>query len=91
MGWLSPKMIHKTLELQYNKKHYLQLRNKTIGAGILALPVVIIGMFFMDMPYGNWIMMGLTAPVLFWFGRSFLSMPLNRPGTAKPIWIPWWR
>ncbi|HMW27069.1 MAG TPA: copper-translocating P-type ATPase, partial [Ferruginibacter sp.] len=32
---------------------------------------VIIGMFFMDMPYGNWIMMALSAPVVFYFGRSF--------------------
>jgi Cu2+-exporting ATPase len=28
-------------------------------------------MFFMDMPYGAWISMVLTAPVLFWFGRNF--------------------
>lgn len=55
--------IHKTL--------YTELRNKTIWAVILSLPVVIIGMFFMEMPYANLIMMILTTPVLFWFGRSF--------------------
>jgi Cu2+-exporting ATPase len=35
------------------------------------VPVVIIGMFFMDMPYGNYISMALSAPVVFYFGRNF--------------------
>ena len=48
-----------------------KLQRKTIGAMILALPTVIIGMFFMDMPYANWIMMGLSLPVLIFFGRDF--------------------
>lgn len=47
------------------------LRTKTIWASALAFPAVVIGMFFMDMPYANWIMMAVTAPVLFWFGRGF--------------------
>lgn len=52
-------------------KKYEDIRIRTIRASILTLPVFIIGMFFMDMPYGNWISMILSAPVLFWFGRSF--------------------
>lgn len=56
---------------QAQKRQYLALKNRTIGAGLLALPVVIIGMFFMDMPYGNYISMVLTAPVVFYFGRNF--------------------
>ena len=28
-------------------------------------------MFFMNMPYGNWIMMALATLVVFYFGRSF--------------------
>ena len=52
-------------------KNYQELKNRTIWASILALPVFIIGMFFMDMPYGTWISMILSAPVVFWFGRSF--------------------
>ncbi|QNF31285.1 copper-translocating P-type ATPase (plasmid) [Adhaeribacter swui] len=51
--------------------HFQALKKKTLLAGLLTLPVVIIGMFFMDLPYGNWIMMALTAPVLFYFGRNF--------------------
>ncbi|HVK46863.1 MAG TPA: heavy metal translocating P-type ATPase, partial [Pseudobacter sp.] len=50
---------------------YQQLQRKTIAAALLTLPVVIIGMFFMQLPYGNYIMWALTTPVLFVFGRSF--------------------
>ncbi|MGB4397889.1 MAG: heavy metal translocating P-type ATPase, partial [Daejeonella sp.] len=52
-------------------KHYQEIKHRTIWASILSFPVFIIGMFFMDMPYGPWISMVLTAPVLFWFGRDF--------------------
>jgi len=38
---------------------------------VLTIPVVIIGMFFMDMPNGNYYMLALTTPVLFIFGRNF--------------------
>ena len=53
------------------KDHYKSLQQRTIWASILSVPVVIIGMFFMDMPYGNYISMALTLPVIGWFGRSF--------------------
>ncbi|THU30366.1 cadmium-translocating P-type ATPase [Niastella caeni] len=51
--------------------HYESLKQRTIWASILSLPIVIIGMFFMNMPYGNYISMALTVPVIGWFGRSF--------------------
>jgi Cu2+-exporting ATPase len=50
---------------------YQALKKRCIAAAILTIPVVIIGMIFMDMPYANPIMMVLTAPVLFIFGKSF--------------------
>ncbi len=50
---------------------YQSLKKRTIISGILALPVVMIGMFFMDMPYANYIMMVLTAPIVFYFGKNF--------------------
>jgi len=53
------------------RKHYEAVKQRTIWASILSVPVVIIGMFFMDMPYGNYISMALTAPVVFYFGRTF--------------------
>ena len=53
------------------RKHYESVKKRTIWSSILALPVVVIGMFFMDMPYGTYISMVLSAPVVFYFGRSF--------------------
>lgn len=53
------------------KRHYDEVKQRTIWSSLLALPVVIIGMFFMDMPYGNYISMIVTAPVVFYFGRNF--------------------
>lgn len=47
------------------------LKQKTIFAGLFALPVFLIGMFAMEMPYANWIMLVLATPVVFWFGRGF--------------------
>ncbi len=47
------------------------LKRKTIGASLLTIPIVILGMLFMDFPYANWIMLFLATPVVFWFGRSF--------------------
>ena len=48
-----------------------KLQRNTIWAVVLALPTVIVGMFFMDMPYANEIMWALSTPVLFIFGRQF--------------------
>ncbi|MCZ2100235.1 MAG: heavy metal translocating P-type ATPase [Chitinophagales bacterium] len=50
---------------------YNQLKTRTLWAVLLALPVMIIGMFFMGMPYGDFIMWAFTTPVVFWFGRDF--------------------
>lgn len=51
--------------------HVERLRRRTIGAMLLAAPTAIIGMFFMDMPYVNWVMFGLSLPVLVFFGKDF--------------------
>lgn len=53
------------------KGHYKALQQRTIWASVLSIPIVVIGMFFMDMPYGNYISMALALPVIGWFGRSF--------------------
>ncbi|WP_440067510.1 heavy metal translocating P-type ATPase [Tenacibaculum discolor] len=59
-----------TLEAIHEKK-FNQLKTKTIWSVILSLPVVIIGMFFMNMPYANPIMWVFSTPVLLWFGKDF--------------------
>lgn len=53
------------------QKQYEEIKTRTLWSTILSVPVVIIGMFFMDMPYGNYISMILAAPVVFYFGRTF--------------------
>ncbi|MBW3524930.1 MULTISPECIES: heavy metal translocating P-type ATPase [Flavobacteriales] len=59
-----------TLEAIHEKK-FKQLKNKTTWAIILSLPVVVIGMFFMDMLYANEIMLVFSTPVVLWIGRDF--------------------
>ncbi|MGN6421268.1 MAG: heavy metal translocating P-type ATPase [Pseudobacter sp.] len=62
---------------------YQQLQRKTIAAALLTLPVVAIGMFFMEMPYGNYIMWALSTPVLFLFGRSFFINAVKQARKRK--------
>ena len=47
------------------------LKGKTIGATLLTIPIVILGMFMMNFPNADWIMLLLSTPVVFWFGRTF--------------------
>ena len=59
-------------EEAHNKK-FSALKFRTTWAIILSVPVVIIGMLFMDMPYANPIMWALSTPVVFWLGRGFFT------------------
>lgn len=56
---------------EIHKKNADRLKRKTIWAIIFSLPTVIIGMFFMDMPYANYISWALATPVILIFGRQF--------------------
>ncbi len=56
-------------EAQYD--YLRKIRINTLGAAALSIPLVIIAMFFMTIPYANYIMMALATPVIFWFGRQF--------------------
>lgn len=56
---------------QAHADKYRTLKRRTIWALILSLPIVVIGMFFMDIPYANEIMWVLSTPVVFWLGRGF--------------------
>ncbi|MFC4874116.1 heavy metal translocating P-type ATPase [Negadavirga shengliensis] len=62
---------------------YKRIRKNTIASGILALPVFIIGMFWMHMPYGNYIMWALTSPVLLVFGRDFFTNAVKQAKNGK--------
>lgn len=59
-----------TLEAIQKSKHKT-LKQKTIWAIVLSLPVVAIGMFFMDIPYANEIMWLFSTPVVLWLGKDF--------------------
>jgi Cu2+-exporting ATPase len=52
-------------------EEFQKIKSRTIWSGILTLPVVVIGMFFMDWEMGRWISLILTIPVLFYFGQPF--------------------
>lgn len=61
-----------TLEAIHQRKLHT-LRKKTLWAVILSVPVVVIGMFFMDIPYANPIMWAFTTPVIAWLGFDFFK------------------
>jgi Cu2+-exporting ATPase len=56
---------------EVQRSNYEALKKRMIAAALLTLPVVAIGMFFMDIPYANYYMLALTTPVLFVFGKNF--------------------
>ncbi len=53
------------------EEYYKKLRIHTIWAIILAIPLILVGMIFMNMPYANEIMLVLSSLILFIFGRRF--------------------
>jgi Cu2+-exporting ATPase len=59
-----------TLEAIHTER-FRKLKSKTIWAIILSLPVVIIGMLFMDIPYANETMWLFSTPVVLWLGKDF--------------------
>lgn len=73
------------LQEEVQRNNYEALKRRMIWSLILTIPVVIIGMFFMDIPYGNYYMMALTTPVLFIFGRNFFinAWKQGRQGKAN--------
>jgi len=61
------------------KKRFKTLHQKLIVAAILSTPIFIISMFFMgSIPYENWILLGLSIPVLFWCGSEFFKIAYTK-------------
>jgi Cu2+-exporting ATPase len=63
---------------EIQQSHLKDLKKNTLWATLLALPVVVLAMFFMELPYVNWIMLALAAPVVGWFGRNFFVNAYNQ-------------
>jgi len=60
-----------------------RLRNARINvlaSFAFAIPVFIISMFLHHLPYRNWIMLVLSCPVMFWFGKEFFVIAWKRAG-----------
>jgi P-type Cu2+ transporter len=47
------------------------LKRRTFISVALAAPLVLISMFFMNMPYASYIMWAIATPIVLWMGRSF--------------------
>lgn len=52
-------------------ERYESLRQRTIWAIVLAVPLAVLGMFFMDLPYIEYVLWALATPLVLWLGRSF--------------------
>lgn len=61
-----------TLE-EVRESSYQALKKRVTGALILAVPLFVIGMFFMNMPYASYILWALSTPMLFYYGRQFFT------------------
>ena len=56
---------------ELHRQESRQLRRRVIGSVIVSVPLTVIGMFFMNLPYANYIMWALATPVIAVFGRQF--------------------
>jgi len=56
---------------QAHAAEYRELKRRVIWAIALSVPIVVVGMIFMEMPYSNSILWILSTPVVFWLGRFF--------------------
>ena len=54
-------------------KKYQSLKQRTTWAILLAIPIAVIGMGFMDRPWAGWVTWALSTPVVFALGRSFFG------------------
>jgi Cu2+-exporting ATPase len=59
------------IQRKAQEKNLTEIRTATIGSLLLSIPVFILGMFFMNLPYSPWLSMVLSFPVVFFFGRKF--------------------
>ena len=56
---------------EVHRKKFQILKRRTIGSVALSVPLVVVGMFFMNIPYADYIMWALATPVVLIFGQQF--------------------
>lgn len=54
-----------------HQKRYRSLKRRTVSAVILAVPLMAVGMFFMDSSWSKYVTWTLATPLVFWLGRGF--------------------
>lgn len=65
-------------------QNYLKTLTRNIKwAAVLTIPLVVIAMFLHDIPYANEIMLLLSTPVVFLFGRTFFINAYKQAKHAK--------
>ena len=60
------------------EKNIHSLKNRTILSAIISLPIVLLGMVFMNWSLSPYISMVLSVVVIFWFGRSFYENAIKQ-------------
>lgn len=56
---------------EVHRAKFETLRKRTIGSIVFSVPLVVIGMFFMDWPYASYVMWILATPVVLIAGKQF--------------------
>jgi len=68
----TPKEISEVLETKDSEeKEFKELRFNLIISAVFTVPVLVISMFIMHLPYRNLILFFLSLPVIFWAGKQF--------------------
>ncbi|TKB98717.1 heavy metal translocating P-type ATPase [Pedobacter cryophilus] len=60
-------------QAELQEKQLKKLKSNILWATIFTIPVVVLAMFGMHIPYANLVMLVLSTPVIFVFGKSFFS------------------
>ncbi|MEK6902565.1 MAG: cation transporter, partial [archaeon] len=70
-GYSASLNVSPERESQIRLHEIEELKNQLILGAVLSFPALLIGMFFMEIPYREWILFALATPVQFYVGRHF--------------------
>jgi len=70
---LPEKELPETIELTAREREYRDLKRRFLIALILTIPVFVISMAMIEFPGYQFLLLALTAPVLFWAGSRFFT------------------
>lgn len=62
---------------------FLKLKKQLFFAALFGFPLFLIAMFFSQIPFANYIMFGLTLPVILWSGSRFYISAFNQLSILK--------